>query len=116
MSWGLRHATWSCSADLFTEDGVLIQAEGETRTIDAVWTVLVVINPPRPPPMQAWVDRARRGITGLVVVYLRELASQIHNDKLAWESRLSTLLLEGSLGVGKGCATFLTEVGLDAGL
>ena len=34
-----------CRADLFSEDGVLIQAEGETRTIKAVWTVLVVINP-----------------------------------------------------------------------
>ena len=81
-----------CGADLFTEDGVLIQAEGETRTIKAVWTVLVVINPPHTLPMQVWVDRVQRGITAA--------GSHVSaGDKLAWESRLSTLLLEGSLGV-----------------
>ena len=81
-----------CGPDLFGEDGVLIQAEGETRTIDAIWTVLVVINPPRPLPMQAWVDRVRRGMTAA--------SGRVSaGDRLAWESRLSTLLLEGSLGV-----------------
>ena len=39
-------------ADLFQEDGVLIEKIGPTRTIEAMWTTLVVIDLAREVSMQ----------------------------------------------------------------
>ena len=43
-------------ADLFAEDGVLVDAKGEVRTIAGLWTVFIIIHPPVRPDTEtrAW--------------------------------------------------------------
>lgn len=75
-----------CQADLFSQDGVLIEEVGETRTVGVVWTMLITINPPRHLPIRPWTERVRRAIESAG----RRVSS---GDKLAWETRLSVLCL-----------------------
>ena len=44
------------NADLFEEEGVLVSREGEVRAISALWTVVVVVHPPRKPEFNAWIN------------------------------------------------------------
>ena len=75
-------------ADLFSEDGVLVQEEGSTRIIEAMWTTLVVIHPPSEVPMQAWVDKVRDGIQAVGPHITAE-------DQRMWETRLQALTRHG---------------------
>ena len=47
------------STDLFTRDGVLVRSQGEVRTVSAVWQLVVLITPPRRPPVEAWFSQVR---------------------------------------------------------
>lgn len=81
---------WS-SAELFKDDGVLIEEVGPTRTIEALWTTLVVINPPKEVPMQAWIDQVRRGI--------QSVGSKVsEQDQQTWQARLDALDLQQPTG------------------
>lgn len=76
-------------ADLFKDDGILIEELGPTRTIEAIWTALVVVNPPQEVPMQAWVNQLREVI--------RSVGSRISaDDQKMWDARLSALILKAS--------------------
>ena len=76
------------AADLFSNDGVRIQQEGSTRIIEAMWTTLVVINPPNEVPMQAWVNQVRKGIQVVGAHVTPE-------DQRTWEARLGVLERQG---------------------
>ena len=76
-----------CGADQFEEDGILVTEMGATRTIEAIWTALVVINPPNEIPMRAWVSQVRDGIQA---VGPHVTAA----DQRTWEARLRTLDLQ----------------------
>ena len=77
-------------ASLFHSDGMIIQEQGNTQTVGAVWVVLVTINPPTPLPMQEWVRRVRYGITSA--------GKQVYaGDKQVWEARLSALGLQSTM-------------------
>ena len=76
------------TADLFSDDGVLIHEEGSTKIIEAMWTTLVVINPPNELPMQAWVEEVRKGI--------QTVGSHVSaEDQRMWEARLQVLVHKG---------------------
>ena len=49
-------------ADLFQENGILIEKVEPTQTFEMMWTTLVVIDPTKEVPMQAWIDHIRQGI------------------------------------------------------
>ena len=76
------------AADLFSNDGVRIQQEGSTRIIEAMWTTLVVINPPNEVPMQTWVNQVRKGIQVVGAHVTPE-------DQRTWEARLGVLERQG---------------------
>lgn len=83
----IAHLGGRVNATLFTNDGILIEEVGPTRTIRAVWTTLVVINPPKQVPMRAWVSRVRRGI--------RSVGSKVsQQDQQTWRARLDALDLQ----------------------
>lgn len=72
---------------MFREDGILIEKVGPTRTIEAMWTTLVVIDPPKEVPMQAWIDQIRRGI--------QSVGSRVsEQDQQTWQARLDALDLQ----------------------
>ena len=81
----LLHDTTS---DLVSDDGVLIQEEGSTKNIEAMWTTLVVINPPNELPIQAWFEEVRKGI--------QAVGSHVSaEDQHMWEARLQVLVHKG---------------------
>ena len=43
------------TSDLFKEDGVLVNSQGEARTVSAVWQLVVLATPPARPPVDAWI-------------------------------------------------------------
>lgn len=72
------------AANLFRDDGVLIEEKGEARTIGAVWTALVTINPPAPIPVANWVHRVKEGI-------LSAGKKVSKGDVSVWEARMTAL-------------------------
>lgn len=48
---GVKH---NVVADLFSDDGVLVEEKGDLFKISGFWTTLVTIHPPSPPDEQLW--------------------------------------------------------------
>ena len=53
------------TADLFTQEGVLVQQEGDIRAISGLWTVVVVIHPPPKPDFNLWINQIVQDILTL---------------------------------------------------
>lgn len=78
------------SADLFREDGVLVNRQGEARRVSAVWQLVVLITPPNRPPLGHWIDQIRRGMS-------KVNRTRWWNEIEQWEHRLD--LVERQIAV-----------------
>ena len=86
-------------ADLFQEDGILIETVELSRTIEAMWTTQVVIDPPKEVPTQAWIDQIRRGI--------QSVGSKVSaQDQQTWRARLDALDLQEPVAGANHSRTF----------
>ena len=71
-------------ADLFQDDGVLVEEQGTVRTISGLWTVMIVLHPPTRPNTTSWTEHLRLGI--------EKAGRQItKEDKLMWLTRMAAL-------------------------
>ena len=85
--------------DLFQEDDILIVKVELTQTIKAMWTTLVVIDPPKEVPMQAWIHQIRRGI--------QSVGSKVSTqDQQNWRARLDALDLQQPVAGANHSRTF----------
>ena len=71
-------------ADLFQDDGVLVEEQGTVRTISGLWTVMIVLHPPTRPNTTSWTDHLRLGIEKAGRQVTKE-------DKLMWLTRMAAL-------------------------
>ena len=52
-------------ADLFSEEGVMVYAEGEVRTLTGSWTTVILLHPPEVPRIKLWLEDLSYQITEL---------------------------------------------------
>ena len=74
-------------ADLFAEDGVLVEAKGEIRTIAGLWTVFIIIHPSVRPDTETWTCTLEKGIS-------RVGAHVSAPDREVWIHRMAALHLK----------------------
>ena len=75
-------------ADLFHDDGILVQPPQQAKVIVARWTATVLIPRPAPLPLQVWVGAIRSAIQ-------QGYTWTDPEDRRVWEKRLRRLLTNG---------------------
>ena len=75
-------------ADLFHDDGILVQPPQQAKVIVAPWTATVLIPRPAPLPLQVWVGAIRLAIQ-------QGYTWTDPEDRRVWEKRLRRLLTDG---------------------
>ena len=74
------------NAGMLEQDGILLQNEGEVRTIDGIWSVLVVIHPATVPDLTKWYE------TIMSIVNNNQTTKGMHNDDIyMWRNRIKRL-------------------------
>jgi hypothetical protein len=73
--------------DIFTNDGILIESRGEVRTIDGMWTVLVVLQQPTIPNVKTWLDTLKQ------VVHDKQSSITQLKDRQIWLTELYRIAL-----------------------
>lgn len=68
------------------DDGVLIQPEGKTKSIEMMWSTVVVLHPPRKLPINEWVSQVQE-------VVKRTGNRATDEDKRIWDKRLTAIRL-----------------------
>ena len=75
-------------ADLFHDDGILVQPPQEAKVIVARWTATVLIPRPAPLPLQVWVGAIRS-------VIQQGYTWTDPEDRRVWEKSMRRLLTDG---------------------
>lgn len=82
------------SADLFHDDGVLVDRRGEVRRLSAIWQLVVVIAPPTRPPVEGWAFRLRQAMA-------KVNDTRWYSELEHWEHRLVALIHKMGAPVGQ---------------
>jgi hypothetical protein len=70
---------------MLESDGILVENKGETKTIDGIWNVLVVIHPAQVPDLDLWYDTMMDIVNG-------NYTEGMHHDEIyMWRNRIKRI-------------------------